>query len=524
MHSAPAFGATPKILFDNLHGQTFGNADWVIDGAYSDFAADIRNFLSATVDATEACFPQGEITGSGLHSCDVLVIPEPNIRLSNNEIHAIRSFVRNGGGVFLIADHGGSDRNFDGYDSSLIFNELTEPWGITFAGNTWSEAPIRGYIARDNAIVRDLTIGAWAATTIYIDPEKNCEFRPLLKPRVERGAFMVSGTVGSGRVAAMGDSSPLDDGSGAEDKNRHGIYHSWMFNNRRLAVRTIAWLLHRTAPRIPDILPPFPAISTHTRDQTPPGKNIIIVIDAAHGNTGLDDIDRFGRDLMNKLNCGMYFNMDTISAGTVGDEFILINPTIPLARKEITFLKTWVHSGGKLLIAANNARNMLSGIGNLNKLLAALTAHIRINADEVVDYRQNTGRPWSLLVTRFAPIPLFSQIDKAVFWGSASLVDPEGKPLQDSKTVQILARTSPTAKSRIYSFFKVKGGYHVHATDGLPLAAFEKLNNGKLIVLGANPLSNHQYPTAAEQLKLERPKWDHRTAQFNLSVVKTLGE
>ena len=32
-----------RVLFDNTHGQTAGAADWVIDGAFSDFANALAN-------------------------------------------------------------------------------------------------------------------------------------------------------------------------------------------------------------------------------------------------------------------------------------------------------------------------------------------------------------------------------------------------------------------------------------------------------------------------------------------------
>ncbi|MEK4874273.1 hypothetical protein N1I87_06095 [Bacillus sp. FSL W8-0102] len=34
----PTAPNSKKVLFDNTHGQTAGAADWVIDGAFSDFA------------------------------------------------------------------------------------------------------------------------------------------------------------------------------------------------------------------------------------------------------------------------------------------------------------------------------------------------------------------------------------------------------------------------------------------------------------------------------------------------------
>jgi hypothetical protein len=49
-----------------------------------------------------------------LKNYDVFVIDEPNIQFSVSEKTALINFVQNGGGLFMISDHTGSDRNNDG--------------------------------------------------------------------------------------------------------------------------------------------------------------------------------------------------------------------------------------------------------------------------------------------------------------------------------------------------------------------------------------------------------------------------
>src|SRR5258706_9844454 len=66
---------------------------------------------------------------------NVFVIPEPNIALTEDEITAIRNFVQNGGGLFMIADHAGADRNNDGIDAAGVFNALMGSpslFGVTY--------------------------------------------------------------------------------------------------------------------------------------------------------------------------------------------------------------------------------------------------------------------------------------------------------------------------------------------------------------------------------------------------------
>ena len=79
------------------------------------------------------------------------MLPEPNILLSAAEKTALMKFVQNGGGLFLISDHTGSDRNNDGWDSPKIINDLmtnngvdnTDPFGFSVdLKNITSDHPV----------------------------------------------------------------------------------------------------------------------------------------------------------------------------------------------------------------------------------------------------------------------------------------------------------------------------------------------------------------------------------------------
>src|SRR5258708_33923767 len=66
-------------------------------------------------------------------------MPEPSSALTSTEITAIRNFVFNGGGLFMIADHAGADRNNDGIDAAGVFNALMgspSVFGITYNDNS----------------------------------------------------------------------------------------------------------------------------------------------------------------------------------------------------------------------------------------------------------------------------------------------------------------------------------------------------------------------------------------------------
>ncbi len=107
-----------SVLVDNTHGQTAGAADWVIDGAFSDFG----NGIAAKGYHVKELRKGTSITYEDLSAHDIFIIPEANIPYKVTEQDAILKFVQQGGSVFFIADHYNADRNLNRFDSSEIFN------------------------------------------------------------------------------------------------------------------------------------------------------------------------------------------------------------------------------------------------------------------------------------------------------------------------------------------------------------------------------------------------------------------
>ena len=160
-----------KILFDNTHAETAGSGDWCIDsdlqnmtwyaagqtgtggsyyhanpqqyptptqtavtsstaetywnGALSHWAIDCVNkgYWVETLPYT-GHITYGSTNTQDLSKYDVFIVDEPNILFTTAEKTAIMNFVKNGGSLFMISDHTGSDRNNDGYDSPAIWNDL----------------------------------------------------------------------------------------------------------------------------------------------------------------------------------------------------------------------------------------------------------------------------------------------------------------------------------------------------------------------------------------------------------------
>jgi len=132
------------VLFDVSHGGTEGNADWVIDGAFSDFADalvaegytvqeyrgvdknsdgviqfvdDYTNPTVANSNANEAV-----ITHAAISHADVLVLAESNRPFTQAELQVLEDYIADGKGIFFIGDHYNADRNLNTWDSTEVFN------------------------------------------------------------------------------------------------------------------------------------------------------------------------------------------------------------------------------------------------------------------------------------------------------------------------------------------------------------------------------------------------------------------
>lgn len=307
---APASAwAQGKVLFEAMHAQTAGNADWVLDedscgtaqryptpaqsgitastpetywgGAYSSFGiALVKKGFQVESLPTGGRITYGDTSNAqDLKNYKVLILPEPNTRYTTAERSAIQAFVKNGGGLFLISDHGNSDRNNDGWDSPEILNELMTgvSWGIHFqvvgeADNYFSDNPDSKYTSDTTSPIvytgpygkasAGKGLGLFGSTSMTLSPASN--------PNVKGHIWMTTGTVGAntrvtfatstdgaGRIAAVGDSSPSED---ATNGCGHTTYEGWnetAYDNALIHLNAVGWLAGAGG-------------STPTADTTPP--------------------------------------------------------------------------------------------------------------------------------------------------------------------------------------------------------------------------------------------------------------
>jgi hypothetical protein len=300
--------AQTKILFDATKAETASNADWVIDAdannlswspnaviggtesnaqrtptpAQSGITASTtetywKGALSAWgVDCVKKGYTvetlpyNGRITfGDATNAQDlskykVYIVCEPNILFTSAEKTAILAFVKAGGGLFMVSDHQVSDRNNDGKDSPVIWNDLmtnngsvVNPFGITFEnnniGNDNSNNPAL-LPAKDSLLhgpMGNVTLLAFhSGTSIAVNTTANSSahgvfYKSGVSNTATTGMMCAAAFYGAGRVVALGDSSIPDDGTG--DAN-DGLYNGYdgdtyaIDGGRKLLMNATIWL------------------------------------------------------------------------------------------------------------------------------------------------------------------------------------------------------------------------------------------------------------------------------------------
>lgn len=286
--------AQTKVLFEAMHAQTAGNADWVMDedtcgvaqryptpaqsgitastpetywgGAYSAFGvALVKKGFAVESLPTGSRITYGDTSNAqDLANYKVFILPEPNIRYTTAERTAIQNFVKNGGGLFMIADHWNSDRNNDTWDSPEIMNDLMVgvSWGIHFqvdpeTNNWFNDNPNSNFTADTTspiiytgpygAATRGKGLGLFGSTSMTLNPAAN--------PNVKGHVWMTTGTAGSntqvtfatstdgtGRIAAVGDSSPSEDATNGCGHTTHDGWENTTYDNALIHLNAIAWL------------------------------------------------------------------------------------------------------------------------------------------------------------------------------------------------------------------------------------------------------------------------------------------
>ena len=281
---------TPKrFLFDATKAETAGNADWVIcensSGTPLRYPSPVQTSVTATTPENywrgglsswgialakeghyvETLAPGAAITfgntsnAQDLSNFDVYIVDEPNTKFTAAQKTAILNFVKNGGGLFMIADHTASDRNNDGYDSPAIWNDLmsnntlqTNPFGLTVELSNISQTSTNVLTDAGNTILNGsqgavTQLSFHNGATIKITPTANATAKGLIwQTGISKASttkiMLASATFFNGRVVLLTDSSPADDGTGNPSDTLYPGWTDQNGNHSRLHLNASLWL------------------------------------------------------------------------------------------------------------------------------------------------------------------------------------------------------------------------------------------------------------------------------------------
>ncbi|HQG27470.1 MAG TPA: hypothetical protein PLY73_02860, partial [Candidatus Ozemobacteraceae bacterium] len=375
----PVSAADIKVLYDDTHGQTAGNADWIVTGAYSEMC-DMLKENGFSIDSLSKVSSNRRFTPDLLAGYDAVILAEPNNPYEQAEQTAIVEFVRNGGGAFLIGDHGNADRDNDGWDAVKALNTFCGEFGFTFTGNYLYEAPVSGAMNKEHPAMFGVRgVGAWAASTFTLTPKDDAKAIGLIDSRYKKAPYVVAAEAGKGRVIALGDSSPFDDGTStpvAEPSARraggvkklHDSYDSFMYSHPQLAYNAMMWVTGRNpTKRIPSREVKF------WNEAAVSDRAINILVDAAHGNAASDKMETFERH-MAKNGFKVYYTLNLITPEMLNRFAIVMipNTSLPIMDPEMNAIVEWFMAGGRLVMSCDWDSSDLDGRDTLNNLLGKL--------------------------------------------------------------------------------------------------------------------------------------------------------
>ena len=291
-----------KVLFDATKAQMAANADWIIDASTYNIGTGTGGAMTvgAGSEANPSRYPSpaqsgitsttaetywkgassawavalvkqgftvetlpvgarltfGDATNAqDLSTYGIFITIEPNIKYTTAEKTAIVKFVAAGGGFFMVADHTSSDRNSDGFDSLEVLNDVVNSngiasnvFGITFNAQNYSVTSSYVSTLTTDPLIHG-TAGAVAqmqynaGTTMVVNNTnaKGSIFRT--SSRSNSDVMAAYSTYGAGKIAACGDSSPFDDGTGDTGDT---LYSSWATSvngdHAQLAINACLWM------------------------------------------------------------------------------------------------------------------------------------------------------------------------------------------------------------------------------------------------------------------------------------------
>ena len=130
-----------------------------------------------------------------------------------------------------------------------MLNELTPAMGITFNQDKTSQAPMAPAPDSSPELTRGVkAIGSWGACSLTLSGTARAQY--FFDQAHGGRPFVASATFGDGRVIAIGDSSPFDDGTGAHGHKLYNAYNNKEYTIPPFALNAVDYLARKppTAP------------------------------------------------------------------------------------------------------------------------------------------------------------------------------------------------------------------------------------------------------------------------------------
>jgi len=249
-------------------GITSATSETYWEGGISAIAVDCakQGYTVETLPYNGAITFNNSANVQDLSNYKVFVVTEPNTLFTASEKTAIMNFIANGGGLMMICDHAGSDRNNDGNDPPTVWNDFltnngvaNNGLGITFdilsdvSGASTSFATLtttnpyysifHGTFGVPNQVL--WTSGAtMTISTTNNSAAKGLVFKSGSSTTGLTNVYVAATTYQTGKVFAVGDSSIIDDGTGdTGDTLYTGYTGDASGNHQKLLMNGMIWLM-----------------------------------------------------------------------------------------------------------------------------------------------------------------------------------------------------------------------------------------------------------------------------------------
>lgn len=199
-----------------------------------------------------------------------------------------------------------------------------------------------------------------------------------------------------------------------------------------------------------------------------------ISVDASHGNSGVDKLNRL-KAIAAKVNIAVDILDGELPENS--DLLLITAPSKPFDEEFVEKVRTFVENGGTVILCGQADMGDLSGLhtsGELNRLLEAMGATMRLNDDTAWDEENNSGTPDAV---------------------SANVFNPGGDLTKSLKPEQTYTQRAGCTVNPGIGTWLVKGRSTTHGVDAdgdgqdtgenaVLLACEELANGGKVYVSG----------------------------------------